>query len=544
MRTSSLFAIVFALSACSTSLPEVPVASEPASDVSPSNPGTDTDDSPADCVDAAEPNDELGAAMAYTGGTQTLSISEQDVDYIAINVPAGSTVDVNIAFRHAEGDVELRLMDGNGQSLASSLSSTDDEAVSWTNPGNATTVFAKIENLDDSCVEYTFSAATTVAPPEPDPDPEPPACNDDNREPNEDASQSAAFSGSSMNLTLSDSSNEDWFHIQVPAGQEVFTTAAFSHSDGDIDIYLVDAAGQTLSSSTSTTDSEEVNWLNDTGAPQEISVRARLYGTGCVDYQLALRFETGQQPPIDDTCVDDSLEPNDTLAVSLPASPVTGLMLDAANSPEDWYAYNVAPGATLELHMDYDAAQATLGLHLQDVPGTSVLANSNAASGGRSLTWTNSGGAPVDVVAVTSHQAGSTCASYGLTYAVVNGPPGTGTCTDDAFEENDTIGDAQHIEVDWPGDETYDLVADDADWFFLDAQLIEAHEIVLINPPGLNLEIYLYDEDFDMVDSSATGQNMEMVDTDAGQDVYIEIRNANGQCVDYQLYVDSITPDF
>ena len=82
----------------------------------------------AACTDALEPND--GAAREVAAGvTRGLAICDGDVDRLEVKVPAGKSLEATIRFDHADGDLDLRLVDGGGARVDVSESTADEDTV-------------------------------------------------------------------------------------------------------------------------------------------------------------------------------------------------------------------------------------------------------------------------------------------------------------------------------------------------------------------------------------------------------------------------------
>lgn len=117
--------------------------------------------------DPMEPNDACSASIPMIGNSSTngLFVRKWDDDWFAMEVPAGGTLDVDLTFTHANGDVDTRLFSScGGQQLSSSLSGTDNEQISWTNNGACQTVFLRVYHwLGDvnDCTNYDMSISGT-----------------------------------------------------------------------------------------------------------------------------------------------------------------------------------------------------------------------------------------------------------------------------------------------------------------------------------------------------------------------------------------------
>ena len=101
-------------------------------------------------TDSFEENDAFAAAVPLTAATaSTLTVCSADQDWYSIAVGAGQTLTVSALFPHAEGDVDITLYDATETWLASSVSVTDDEELSWT-ATDAATVTLKVALYNDN----------------------------------------------------------------------------------------------------------------------------------------------------------------------------------------------------------------------------------------------------------------------------------------------------------------------------------------------------------------------------------------------------------
>jgi lysyl endopeptidase len=110
--------------------------------------------------DASEPND--SCAQARKVGTGTLRgriVKIGNPDWYSISVPAGKTATVRLAFRNAEGDVDLAGFKAcGGAPFAVSQGSGDGEQIVFTNPtGRAVTIFWRVNLAADTRNQYDMT---------------------------------------------------------------------------------------------------------------------------------------------------------------------------------------------------------------------------------------------------------------------------------------------------------------------------------------------------------------------------------------------------
>jgi hypothetical protein len=80
--------------------------------------------------DIFEENDStLTATRLNSGAAVNAIVCRDDADVFAIDVPAGCAVRAQVAFRHADGNVDVELLDPNGQRVAASLGTGNLELI-------------------------------------------------------------------------------------------------------------------------------------------------------------------------------------------------------------------------------------------------------------------------------------------------------------------------------------------------------------------------------------------------------------------------------
>ncbi len=91
----------------------------------------DPRDARACVADDQEPNEDEGGAhpLPLVGGTAVADgrLCLADVDWYAVEIPAGATLVVDLEFVHADGDLDARLLDPAGALYAVAASATDNE---------------------------------------------------------------------------------------------------------------------------------------------------------------------------------------------------------------------------------------------------------------------------------------------------------------------------------------------------------------------------------------------------------------------------------
>jgi len=123
------------------------------------------------------------------------------------------------------------------------------------------------------------------------------------------AAAASAGDGTFSNLVVK-STDEDWYSIMVPAGNQLNANIAFTHAYGDIDIKLFNACGGSqLAVSETATNNEAISWANSTGSQQTVQLQVYLFNDTRADYSLTITGSSGgggnpSCPGTGDCCAD------------------------------------------------------------------------------------------------------------------------------------------------------------------------------------------------------------------------------------------------
>jgi subtilisin family serine protease len=305
--------------------------------------------------DSLEDNDTLATATTM-GTTQKFPAVACDNDYYAFDVFAGDTIDVDIFFTHAQGNLQLQLYGPGGGVVASSTSSNNNESISYTATTGGTYT-ARIYGASGATNKYRFelSAAGTYCPP------------DDGYENNDtQAAATPVAMGDSLQAAAC-SNDDDWFELPLDIYQTVAVDVLFSHSVGDIDVEIYDANGDFLFDSTSASDNEQIVF---TSLGDDVFY-IRVYGwEGAQNrYQMNL-------VPDANRCL-DPYEKNDNSGDA--AGITVGDAISAIGCDDDWYSFTVPAGATITADLYFTDSLADLDLELR-APNGSLLDSSTSST--------------------------------------------------------------------------------------------------------------------------------------------------------------------
>lgn len=228
--------------------------------------------------DGFEPNEgPLAATPIAVGEAVDGSLCAGDADWLAFEVGAGPVV-VDVAFRHARGDLDVQVFDARGRLVGDADSVTDDERVELEAPAPGR-YFLRIYGYEQA--ENTWRVRVDAAPGVA------PACPPDADEENDGPEAAAPRApGRYEGATTCD---EDWYRLEACPGRRVTAWARFDHRFGDIDVELYDDRGIRQVRSASTTDDEGVAFRAGRDAP--LFLRVFGYGGAINGYDLEISHE-------------------------------------------------------------------------------------------------------------------------------------------------------------------------------------------------------------------------------------------------------------
>ena len=109
--------------------------------------------------DRFEPDSREDPTEIEPGNYGGLSLVDSDQDHFAVELASKTIIEASAAFDHDDGDLEMVLVGPDNESVASSVSNTDNESVSYTaNASGLYTVVLYTEN--NASVDYSLRIAT------------------------------------------------------------------------------------------------------------------------------------------------------------------------------------------------------------------------------------------------------------------------------------------------------------------------------------------------------------------------------------------------
>ncbi len=251
--------------------------------------------------DSLENNDNCTLARLIPPGLTTgIVASEDDRDFFLFEIDGFGTLNVDVLFQHGQGDLDAVLSDdicSNTVVLDSGTSSTDNETVTYFNPSSQPiAVRLEVQYISGTgCVDYDLDVVSLPGDPCLQPD--------DLFEPNDNCSMATPVGDLSLQDYFLRKASPDFFELCVDPGDTLSVDAFFAHASGDLDLYLYSSLGcgaAQLASSTSSTDTETITWVNTTGISQTYVLEARIAASSvpdCSPYLLEISGAGGNCVP-------------------------------------------------------------------------------------------------------------------------------------------------------------------------------------------------------------------------------------------------------
>ena len=108
-------------------------------------------------IDFLDTNNTLANAAAVTRGTTHANEIKTDSenDFYRFTIKKGETVTFKIAFEHDKGDLDMELLDADGDTIETSQGTDDEETIRYTAQED-TTVSLKVYGYDEAKARYTL----------------------------------------------------------------------------------------------------------------------------------------------------------------------------------------------------------------------------------------------------------------------------------------------------------------------------------------------------------------------------------------------------
>ncbi len=315
------------------------------------------------CEDILEPNNTADEAEVLTFGTRieglTLCDETDEVDFFTFTLEETAVVDITLLFLDAPGDIDMRLLDADEATVASAVSSSDNETISRElEPG---TYFVRVFILGfntENTYDMIFSEVTAAE------------CIDLN-EPNDDSVSATALDFETVDAVACVGESDFYAVVVEEVPSEIRVRTNFNNTFGDVDLELIDVDGVTvLETADGTGNTENLDF--DAPAPGTYFVRAFLKDGGeNVAYGISATV-------VGVVSCDDEFEGNNTVADAVDIAPGSYDELSVCRPDDefDFYTLYLEAGDAITVDVLFVDADGDIDIALLDTNGTTTIDSS------------------------------------------------------------------------------------------------------------------------------------------------------------------------
>ncbi len=300
--------------------------------------------------DSFEPNDSLSDAVLLDVSNGSVVYTNasffDDDDFFKLNVPDGNMLVSRIEFNHFVADLDLFLIDSNGDTLkasASRLSSAEVVSQFFT---NARTVFLEVEHHAGTNVYYTLRVSETNLVPS----------SDDSFEDNDSSAQSTSLTPPAYYHLSAFPSDPDYFSVSVDGGCLLNAFVKYSPEPAPLHLYLI-SSSSTLSSKTGR-GTEEVSKVFQSSETAYLMVSNA--GSLAVGYNLSVSVQKVVPSS------DDNLEDNDSFSSAVELKEGKHTNLAVFFDDDDFYKVKVSSNDTITVSLTTYLDDADVRITLYD----------------------------------------------------------------------------------------------------------------------------------------------------------------------------------
>lgn len=375
-------------------------------------------------TEVVEPNDDFGTATPIQQGQSVSSIlTPADVDMFAFAATQGNEVMISLTRASSNGVVAIAVYDTDQEQITMEYVGTTSPVAVTIVPKSSGLHYVQLVDVNSADGQYSLTVGRDPKSPDEPDDPQTPG------EPNDNFDQATRITPGTISAELEPAGDIDFYAIDLSAGEVLDTSMSFSHSVGDLDLFVFGPDRTELGRSTSLEDVEQVRIIAPTTGTYYVIVVGFQDATG--DYTLSVAVDSndnGPTPPPDR----DFGEPNDDFGQETPLPFDTAL--DARIAPgdsADIYAVEMAAGETLNVNLEFSHAEGDLTLFVGK-PDTAPIVGSFSQSDNEvmSITATETGTYYLVIV-------GSDGATAEYTVTATLGTPSRDSPLRDVGEPND-----------------------------------------------------------------------------------------------------------
>lgn len=343
-------------------------------------------------------------------------------------------------------------------------------------------------------------------------------CTDDPDEPNESIDEATLITPGTIERSLCDSDlvplDDDFYAVELLAGDSLEVTLTFEHSEGDLDLMLMTAAEEVLAASEGLTDTEALSWTTEAAATLYIFVGGVNQPAFASAYSLTVAVDSNGS-----ACVDDDLEPNDDIVDAKPL-PASSQQLEICPGNKDYFTTQLGCGQDVTVTMD-TMGTGDLDFALYPAGSTTSVASGATENAVEVGTAEDLAAAGTYSVVVVGYPAATGSGSYTLSVEA------TGGCADDSLAGSDASGAFELLESDGSLDELRLCCAND--WFVISVPAGDTL-IVDVGSAAGSVGVTIRDDGGAQLASeppAAGGQILELNPAPGGN-VFVEVTGVSG----------------
>jgi hypothetical protein len=349
-----------------------------------------------------------------------------DEDIYRVTASASGTMAFRLAFQHAQGDIDMEVLNASQTRIGLSDSTSNAEQVTFTAVAGQF-YYARVYGFNGFVnPNYTFSidqpgGGVIVAP--------------DQFEENDTFATARSLSAVDQvysSLSINAANDDDFYSIVPTVSGTMAVRLAFQHAQGDIDMRIYNASQTQLALSDSTSNAELISLSVTAGQAYYIRINGF---QGAINPNYTMTVDV----PATGGGAGDALEQNDTFATARALNPVdqvyANLTIDAPND-DDYYAIVPAISGTLSVSLAFQHAQGDIDMRIYNA-SQSQLALSDSTGNAEHISLAVNAGQTY-YIRVNGFQA-ATNPNYTMTVDV----PAAGGPAPDLLEENDTFATAR-----------------------------------------------------------------------------------------------------
>ena len=488
----------------------------------------------------------LNQALGSLTGLAIDSVSDED--YYKFVVSGDETYDLSVIFNHSDGDIDATLYDENGNWLEAGTSVSDNEVFSLNAAG---TYYLHVYGYAGAQANYSLSAVLGTS------------LTSDQYEANNTMSSAYDFGTITSsdaadldNLTIHAAGDDDYYKFAINSAADISVTVNFDHDEGDVDIELLDSAGNWVGSSATTSDEESIEIEGLSSGEYYL----RVYGYAdavsssySIDASITIEESAHSQ---------DAYETNGNFNAAHSLGSITSASTVVSNanihntSDEDYYSFTLVSGQNLGLEAIFSHTSGDLDIEILD-SNENWIDGSSSASDNEYLSLSGFSAGTYTLRAYGYAEATPSDYSIRFVEEVVEDweqnydnwwawqqADNASNISADSFEtsNNDSFFNASNLGDISSSQNINDLTIDssgDDDWFKFSYDPATRLDVSIgFDASAADLDIELYNSNFDWIDGSYGVEGLEEISLVglASGEYYIKIYEySNGTVGDYDL---------